>query len=370
VKRMGRPRLHDSTIPKHVDQAAIPKGAYWDSRDGVWYTILDQAGARRRRKLAGPEARLSDLHRLLEEVAGVQTGTLGWLCDHYHASTQYTVLADKSKVSYEEQLNILRTYKTKAGYLADLRLVSITSPFLQRVIDKIGAEYPSKANHLLRYVRRVFSWGMPRGRCTSNPAKGLEQAKERKRRRLPAHDVHNKIIEHARATRADYLWITIELAYLLLLRGIEVITLTDANADEDGVQTNRRKGSRDTLVLWSPRLRSAWAAGIERRKRIWGKKGIASPIRAAGRLLLVNAKGKAISRQALNTIWQNLMLDAIDKGVIAESERFGSHDLKRKGITDTKGNRADKREASGHRTDAMMDVYDLSLPHVTTPGDV
>lgn len=367
---MGRPRLHDSTIPGHVDQATIPKGAYWDSRDRVWYTILDQAGERRRRKLAGPEAKLSDLHRLLEEVAGVQTGTLGWLCDHFHASTQYKGLADKTKLDYEAQLGILRTYKTKAGLLADLRLVVITSPFLQRVIDKIGAEYPSKANHLLRYVRRVFSWGMPRGRCTTNPAKGLEQAKERKRRRLPAHDVHNAIIEFARENCADYLWVVIELAYLLRLRGIEVITLTDAHADDEGVQTNRRKGSRDTMVLWSPRLRAAWDAGIARRKRIWASKGIASPIRADNRLLLVNSKGAAITRNALNTIWQTLMIKAIKDQVITEVERFGSHDLKRLGITNTKGTRAEKKEAGGHRTDAMMDVYDMSLPRVTTPGDV
>ncbi|RMQ58359.1 Prophage PSPPH06, site-specific recombinase phage integrase, partial [Pseudomonas savastanoi pv. glycinea] len=40
------------------------------------------------------------------------------------------------------------------------------------------------------------------------------------------------------------------------------------------------------------------------------------------------------------------------------------HDLKRRGITDTAGNRADKQEASGHRDGAMMDVYDLSVPLV------
>ncbi|ORC54431.1 hypothetical protein BZK31_26135 [Pseudomonas floridensis] len=38
--------------------------------------------------------------------------------------------------------------------------------------------------------------------------------------------------------------------------------------------------------------------------------------------------------------------------------------LKRRGITDTVDNRADKQEASGHRDGAMMDVYDLSVPLV------
>jgi len=37
------------------------------------------------------------------------------------------------------------------------------------------------------------------------------------------------------------------------------------------------------------------------------------------------------------------------------------------GITDTPGKRADKREASGHKSEAMMDVYDRSVPTVDTP---
>jgi len=39
-----------------------------------------------------------------------------------------------------------------------------------------------------------------------------------------------------------------ELAYLCRLRGIEVVTLTDANELADLVLTNRRKGSRPRAV--------------------------------------------------------------------------------------------------------------------------
>ncbi|RMQ96179.1 Prophage PSPPH06, site-specific recombinase phage integrase protein [Pseudomonas savastanoi pv. glycinea] len=53
-----------------------------------------------------------------------------------------------------------------------------------------------------------------------------------------------------------------------------------------------------------------------------------------------------------------------NRSAFFNEERFGLHDLKRRGITDTVGNRAVKQEASGHRDEAMMDVYDLSLPLV------
>ena len=108
------------------------------------------------------------------------------------------------------------------------------------------------------------------------------------------------------------------------------------------------------------------------RRRIWDRKGIATPLRAPDRPLLVNQKGQAITKSGLDTIWQKFMVAAIeaDPPVIAPELRFGLHDMKRKGITDTKGNRAAKREGSGHKTEAMMDIYDQSLPEVTTPGGV
>lgn len=361
----------DDSIPAHIDQTKLPKGAYWDRRDRVWYTLTTTGdGKARRCKVAGADAKLSDLHRLLEDLAGAKNGTLGWLCDLFNGSSKFRALAEKTRADYESQRRLVASYRTKAGLLEELTIGGITSPFLQRLIDKIGETHPSKANHLVRYLSRVFNWGIPRGRCHSNPAKGIEKAKERKRRRLPAGQVHMALVEYARANHEDYLWVFMELAYLLRLRGIEVLTLTDAHEAPEGVQTNRRKGSRDTLVLWSPRLRAAWDAAKARRRRIWDAKRRISPIKPDDRPLLVNAKGAAITRRTLDQLWQTMMTKAIGDGVIGQDDRFGPHDLKRKGITDTKGTRHEKREASGHRSESMMDVYDLSLPEVTTPGGV
>jgi site-specific recombinase XerC len=366
----GRPRLFDKTIPVHIEQAKIPVGAYWSRTDRVWFTFIEEGGKRKRRKLAGPEARLSDLHRLLEEFAGVERGTVGWLCDQFNASDKFKKLASNTQTDYLDQRKLVNTYQTKHGSLAKIRVSALSPPFIQRIIDKIAVEFPSKANHLLRYLRRVFSWGMLRGYCATNPAKGVEQAAERKLRRMPAPDVYLAVLEHARANYPVYLWVALELAFLCRLRGIETITLTDAHATPDGIHTNRRKGSRDTMVMWSPRLRSAWEAAIDERKRIWDKKHIPTPMQADKRLALVNMHGKPVSRQALSTIWQTLMIDMVEQGLITTEQRFGLHDSKRKGITETKGNRADKQDAGGHRTQAMVDVYDQSLPEVTTPRGV
>jgi site-specific recombinase XerD len=357
-------------MPAHIDQTKIPKGAYWSRADRVWYTFITLGAKKCRRKLAGPDAKLSDLHRLLEAVEGIKTGTLGWLCDMFHATDKFKVLAAKTREDYEAQRRLVTTYKTKVGPLGELLLSGITSPFLVRVFDNIAKDYPSKSNHLLRYMRRVFSWALPRGYCASNPAKGIEQAVERKRRRLPDTAVHNAIVEYARANFSDYLWIVMELAYLCRLRGIEVLTLTDAHERPNGIETNRRKGSNDSMVMWSPRLTAAWQAARARRDRIWRATGTPHPMKPQDRLLLVNAKGKPITRGALNTIWQNMMIKAVAANIITVDQRFGSHDLKRRGITDTAGSKAEKKAAGGHKSDAMLDIYDMSVPEVTTPGGV
>lgn len=366
----GRPRLFDPTIPAHIEQAKIPTGAYWSRSDRVWFTFVDERGKRRRRKLAGSDARLSDLHRLLEEFADVERGTVGWLCDQFHASDKFKPLATTTKTDYEAQRRLVNAYQTKRGSLGKIRVSTLSPPFVQRVVDKIAGEHPSKANHLLRYIRRVFSWGMLRGHCASNPAKGVEQAAERKQRRLPAPQVYMAVLAHAQANYPVYLWVAMELAFLCRLRGIETVTLTDAHAGADGIQTNRRKGSRDTLVMWSPRLRAAWDAAIAERNRIWDKKAAPTPMQAEQRLVLVNIHGQPVTRQALSTIWQTLMRDMVANNLITADQRFGMHDNKRKGITETKGSRADKQDAGGHRTAAMVDVYDQSVPRVSTPGDV
>ena len=160
-----------------------------------------------------------------------------------------------------------------------------------------------------------------------------------------------------------------EIAYLCRLRGIEVVTLTDANITEHGLLTNRRKGSRDNIVTWSPRLREAIDTAQKRRADIWQKRGRAIPMMDDRRPLIVSRNGDALRKSGFDSAWQRFVTRALEQGVITQEERFSLHDLKRRGITDTKGNRHDKQQASGHRSASMMDTYDLSVPHVPNSGD-
>jgi len=93
------------------------------------------------------------------------------------------------------------------------------------------------------------------------------------------------------------------------------------------------------------------------------------PIPADQRFLIIAATGRQLSKSGLDTAFQRLIVQAIEKKVLTEEQRFGMHDFKRKGITDTVGTRADKQQASGHKDESMMDVYDLSVPTVNPSSE-
>lgn len=271
VKR-GRPRQINPHIPGHIPQDQIPVGVYFDHRVPCWYMHLPGLGGRRRRKdIARASATIADLHRLAAEHRGNDPhGTIDWLAGLFEASAAFGALATATQDDYRYCRTILQQRRDKAGApLAGWPVAAFTSPVIQRLVDAIGTDQPAKANHLLRWLRRVFRWGGNRGYCAKlNPADKIEPARERKRRPIPPLPVMRAVIEHARACGAittrrrgscpPYLWAVAELAYACRLRGIEVVTLTDAHHLPEGIHTNRRKGSRDNIVEWSPALRAAW----------------------------------------------------------------------------------------------------------------
>lgn len=381
--RKARKRKHNPHIPDHIDQAALPAAVYFDHRKGrVWYTLhYDETGKQRRRNIAPADVSLAELHQIMDEASNVDRGTLRYVCSQFHESDRFKKLSPKTHDDYNYSRDVLLNLPTKLGKpLGDLAVRKFTSALVQRIVDRLADEgTPSKAAHVLRYLRRVLQWGRNRGYLDVNPALGIEAPVERKQRRLPDHQVMDVLIDRAIARGLlirgekggcpEYLGYVMELAYLCRLRGIEVVTLTDANELETGILTNRRKGSRDNIVRWTPRLRKAWDHAKAYRAKVWAKRKTAIPIAPSRRNIIVASHGGPLRKSSLDTAWQRFITLAIADEIITPEQRFGLHDLKRRGITDTVGTRADKQEASGHRDPKMMDVYDHSVPTVSPSAD-
>jgi integrase len=378
----GRKRKHDPTIPAHVDQGALPRGIYWDRRDRVWYVQPRHANGKLGRKnVATADARMSDLHRIREQMHGEDTRSIGYVGRQFATSAKFAALAPGTREDYAYCLRAVEATRTRQGCtLAALHVDKLRPSHIQVVIDRIAdAGTPSKANHVLRYLRRLFAWGIARGLCETNPARGVELAQERRKRSFPSPTTMAAVVQFAAAQGRTgaarhkdgcppYLWALLDLAYLCRLRSIEVLTLTDANALEVGILSNRRKGSRDNVTAWTPRLRAAWDAATAYRDRIWERTSTPIPMRADARPVFVSESGGALTKSGLNSAFRRLIALAIARNVLPASEAFTLHGLKRRGVTDTDGTRADKQEASGHRSAAMMDTYDYSVPVVKPAG--
>ncbi len=390
---IGRPRKAPPNLPSHIDYSLVPTGIYWDRTGRGRWCVQDphpDGHGFKRKTVAGPTARLSDLHAIAEGRRGeAQRGTIAYVIDQHAKSLAFYQLQASTQQHYRDYAKAIKAYPLKNGTILGAAVVDRLSPgFIRRLIDVIAQGrpgqkpsdpaipgYPTKANHWLRYLRRVFGWAREHDHITTNPAAGIKQVKERAAHRMPAVDVFRKVQAYAkecsaRGARAKgavpaYLWAAMELAYQARLRGIEVLTLTDAHVDGEVLRTNRRKGSRDNLVRKGPETEEAIAMLRARRAAIWGKKGGVIPIRAEDRYLFVSEDGERLTEDGWQTAWGRMMRNAVKDGVLSQDDRFGLHSLKHRGVTDTKGS---KKLASGHKTDAMLHVYDHSMPTVDESG--
>lgn len=374
---MPRPRKFNPKIPAHIDQKALPRGVYWDATgNGRWY-VLEHP--RKAVTVAGHKALLSDLHAIAEARAGsAAKGTVGYVMARFEESTTFTGLAAGTQKGYRHQRKLVESYRTNLGVTLDQLAVARLGPAaIQRVVESIARgrdgelPMPTKANHLLRYVRRMFAWGVQHGHCLTNPATGVAQAKERGKIKMPSPSSYARLTAFARergqrdahtaGSVAPYLAHLMVIAYSCRLRGIEVVTLTEANATEEGILSNRRKGSRDNITRWSPALREAWEALIQLRKTAEQRHRRPPQLHASKRPMLVSQRGTALSKSGLDSAWQRLISLARegDDPVLAEDEVFTLHGLKHRGITDSKD-----KASGGHRTERMRQRYDHETPLV------
>jgi hypothetical protein len=372
---MPRQRKPDPSIPDHIDQRKLPIGCYWNRRDRNWYTIRD---GKRSKPIAQADALLSDLHKAIELATGVDASTLDYMLGKFAESDQFRKeISDNTRTDYRYCRDALKRHPTKLGItFASLRRAAITPPLIQRLVNDIAKEFPAKANHVKRYLSVAYQWGVLNGYADSNVAQGVRQAKERKAHRMPEADTARAVVAFLRArgalpsrrkgSVAPYVWAVAEIAYRCRMRSVEVRMLTDEDASEAGIHVRRVKGSNDNLTAWCPELREAWSWLIARRARIWLKKASGRPVGV--RSLVVSEDGRPLSKGALSSAWRRAMAVAIEAKVIESGERFGLHGLKHRGVTDTAGTVADKKQASGHRTDAMAEHYNHELAVVDAAG--
>ena len=370
MKKNGRPRS-STNHPAHIQPEKLPNYVWYNtSGNGKWmlkYYDIDTQKWRSRRICSG-KATLSQIWQAYESNNEEKKLTFRTLSVEFQKSNRWQKLALSTKNDYLLCHKQICERKTSEVLLGDIPFSAWTTGTVRSYRDKRETESASRANKELSYMKSLFSWALEYEFIKTNPAKDVRKIKLDSRSHYAKDEDYNYMLEIAKKSNYWYLPFCMELAYLCRMRLCEVFALTDAHELEEGLLIERRKGSKDNITAWTPRLRSAWDSAKEIRDQILEKRKQPMATDETRRFIFIsNRTGDVISIDGAKTALARIgkLAEEQAKNENKPFQRFWFHDLKRKGISDTDG---DRKKASGHRSEAALNVYDVALDVVKPAG--
>jgi len=306
---------------RNPENAWMPKGVQ-----------LDKYGYYLRKpykRLAPADADRSTVWRAYEQYVHTDDAhTLAGLIRRYLTSDRFFKLAPKTQKECRRALERLSDRKIKGGTFGGVQTAQVTPGVIRRYLD--SRESKTMANREIAYLSAAFSWAFERDQVKSNPCRGVRRNTETRRERYVTDEEYRTLYQRA----PDRVQIIMELAYLCAARKIEVLDLLP-----EGVLLRRRKGSKDNVVKWSPRLEAVV------------NRALGLPSEIASVWLIHDRKGQPIKSTSLDTAWHRLQ------------PGFRFHDLKKKGVSDSAS-----ANPAGHRSPAMVALYNVKRDEVEPPG--
>ena len=162
--------------------------------------------------VAGPAARLSDLHAIAEARGGeAQRGTVAYVIDQHAKSLAFSQLGATTQQHYRDYAKAIKVFPLKNGEQAREAVVDRLSPgFIRRLIDIIAqgrpgtkpGDAPFPATRPRRTTGSATCAASLAGRAsdhvTTNPAAGIKKVKEKRDHRMPERDVFRRVQDYAR----------------------------------------------------------------------------------------------------------------------------------------------------------------------------
>ncbi|MEI8602517.1 tyrosine-type recombinase/integrase [Shewanella sp. PP-Sp27a-2] len=273
--------------------------------------------------------------------------TVNRLAMEYLDSANFKELALRTQRDRDRELNVFS--KVFGSMLPD----RIEPHHIRRYMDLRGQSSKTQANHELAAASVMFAWGYERGRCKSNPAKGVKKFKVKARDRYITDAEFDALLSCAEIR----LKIACEISYLCAARQGDVLQLTWSQVNEDGLFIQQGKTGKKQIKAWSPRLRKAIAEARTLHS------GIAS-------IYVINKhpSGK-LTQDGLRSAWKRAMAK-MEMDYPQIERTFTFHDIKAKGVSDFEGTLSEKQQYSGHKTLAQVNTYDRKVEIVPTIGSV
>lgn len=258
---MGRPRLHRKDLPKRL---YVIDGIYYYFPKGAKPINLgtdEDAALRQYRKHVPLRARLK---------------TLGDIMDRYLVEVIPTK-APRTQLDNQRELKNLR--QAFADFLPD----ELMAQDIYKYLD--GRNAPVRANREIALLSHLFKKAIRWGAATQNPCVRGEIEKNREAPRT--RYVEDTELEFFKKHASPMIRAYCDFKYLTGMRKGDILMLTRANLQEDGIRYVQRKTrkrhprtgemvARERVVLWSPELRQVvncvQALRQGRRMRVNGKR--------------------------------------------------------------------------------------------------
>lgn len=317
---MGRKRIHNRHLPERVYL-----------QHGTYYYIPKQ----------GSKFRLArDFVEAMAKWASI-TGKS-------HAPSPSASLADIMDAYMLEVLprKALRTqedYQTALGLLRQvfghMRPVEVEPHHIYAYMDKRRA--PIRANREKAVLSGVFKLAIRKGIKTDNPCRLVARNPEKPRDRL----VEDEEIASWRMHAGKLLNAYVDLKLLTGQRQGDLLRLTRAADQPDGLHVEIRKTKRRVIFEWTPDLRAA----------VDGIYSLNSGVRCLAFFPVSRGerRGTPISQRGFKSLWQRAMNSYVAEGCM----RFTEHDLRGKVATDAKEQGRDAQQLLQHKTRAQTDAY-------------
>jgi integrase len=248
------------------------------------------------------------------------TGTLTWVWGKYKESKRFLRLADATRADYAQCWTAIEPV------LGKMQIARITAPIVARYvrIERQGAEV--RANREKSLLSNLFAHGIDLGVCETNPAKQVRPNEEEPRTEAPDPELLQRFLAwvDTQTPQRRIVGLAAEYASLAGNRKAEFLDLAWPQIDDDAgivrVKRAKQRGKKRGEVIEEITITPALRACLAKLKAI----------RPGRECLYVfpTRDNNAYSARGFKTLWQRIVLKAIEEGVITAAARFTFHDLR------------------------------------------
>ena len=227
---------------------------------------------------------------------------------------------------------------------------NIKPEHVRNYMDLRAKSSKTQANREKAFMSAVFTWGYQRGKCKTNPCRGVTAFTEKPRERYITDQEYQTAYELAPTP----VKIAMEISYLCAARKSDVLKLDRSHLREDGIFIRQGKTGKKQIKLFTPRLQAAIALANQ-------PKTDDSEDKVTSFFLVHQPDGSNYTVSGFDSLWQKTKKDA--EKVLGYKLDFTFHDIKAKAISDYEG---DKQRFSGHKTASQVTIYDRKVERVET----